>query len=67
MSKKLNYDQAFAELNHILQKIQSEDVGLEELSTTLKRANELAEFCRIRLRNIEEDIQKIHPDQPIEF
>ncbi|MCE2789295.1 MAG: exodeoxyribonuclease VII small subunit [Saprospiraceae bacterium] len=67
MSKKLNYDQAFAELNYILQKIQSEDVGLEELSTTLKRANELAEFCRIRLRNIEEDIQKIHPDQPIEF
>ncbi len=67
MSKKLNYDQAYAELNHILQKLQSEDIGLEELSSTLKRANELAEFCRMRLRNIEEEIQKIHPDQAIEF
>jgi exodeoxyribonuclease VII small subunit len=67
MSKKLNYDSAYSELTQILQDIQSEETGLEQLSEKLKRATELADFCRQRLRTIEEEIQKIHPDRQIEF
>lgn len=63
----MDYDSAYTELTAILQQIQSEDTGLEQISSLLKRATELAEFCRQRLRTIEEEIQKIHPDNPIEF
>lgn len=67
MSKKMNYDTAYAELTQILLDIQSEEAGLEQLSEKLKRATELADFCRQRLRSIEEEIKKINPENQIEF
>lgn len=59
MSKKMTYNSAYAELNKILTELQSEDTGLDELSDKLKRAIELSEFCKAKLRSIEEDIEKI--------
>ena len=59
MSKKMTYNNAYAELNKILTELQSEDTGLDELSDKLKRAIELSEFCKSKLRSIEEDIEKI--------
>lgn len=59
MSKKMTYNSAYAELNKILTELQSEDTGLDELSDKLKRAIELSEFCKSKLRSIEEDIEKI--------
>ncbi len=55
----MTYDSAYQELNKILEELQSENTGLEDLSNKLKRAIELAEFCKTRLRSIEEDIEKI--------
>lgn len=59
MSKKMTYTSAYAELNKILTELQSEESGLDELSDNLKRAIELSEFCKSKLRSIEEDIEKI--------
>jgi exodeoxyribonuclease VII small subunit len=60
MSKKnMTYDAAYAELNNILSSLQKEDVSLDELSDKLKRAAELSDFCKTKLRSIEEDIEKI--------
>jgi exodeoxyribonuclease VII small subunit len=61
MNKKLTYDAAFAELNDILTSIQSDETGLDQLSEKLKRAAELTEFCKAKLRAIELDIEKINP------
>ena len=63
MSKKLTYDAAFAELSKILNDLQSEDTGLDQLSDMLKRAAELTEFCKAKLRTIEEDIDKVNPSE----
>ena len=60
MSKKMTYDSAYQELNHILTNLQSEDTGLDDLSKKLKRAVELSDFCKKQLRCIEEDIEKIN-------
>lgn len=60
MSKKnMTYDAAYAELNYILSSLQKEDVSLDDLSDKLKRAAELSDFCKTKLRSIEEDIEKI--------
>ncbi|HMR89148.1 MAG TPA: exodeoxyribonuclease VII small subunit [Saprospiraceae bacterium] len=60
MSKKnMTYDAAYAELNNILSSLQKDDVSLDDLSEKLKRAAELSDFCKTKLRSIEEDIEKI--------
>lgn len=64
MSKKMTYDTAFAELNKILVALQSDESGLDDLSEKLKRAAELAEFCKTKLRSIEDDLEKINPITP---
>ncbi len=57
----MTYDQAYAELNNILTLLQSDETGLDELSEKLKRAAELSDYCKTKLRSIEEDIEKISP------
>ncbi len=59
MSKKMTYDKAFAELNDILISLQSEEAGLDDLAEKLQKAAELAEFCKARLRNIEQEVEKL--------
>lgn len=59
MSKKMTYDSAYAELNQILLRLQSEDIALDDMEKHLKRANELTHFCKTRLRAIEEEVQKL--------
>ncbi|MBK7807606.1 MAG: exodeoxyribonuclease VII small subunit [Saprospiraceae bacterium] len=63
MSKKMTYDTAYAELNNILISLQSDETGLDDLSEKLKRAAELSEFCKSKLRSIETDIEKISPSE----
>ncbi|MEZ4907540.1 MAG: exodeoxyribonuclease VII small subunit [Saprospiraceae bacterium] len=55
MEEKLSYKSAF-ELQGILNKIESGDIGIDELGQHIKRANELVQYCKNSLRNIEEDI-----------
>jgi exodeoxyribonuclease VII small subunit len=63
MSKKMTYDAAYTELNQILTSLQSDETGLDELSNLLKRASELSDYCKNKLRAIEEDIEKISPSE----
>jgi exodeoxyribonuclease VII small subunit len=63
MSKKMTYDTAYAELNNILISLQSDETGLDDLSEKLKRAAELSEFCKSKLRSIESDIEKVSPSE----
>ncbi len=59
----MTYDTAYAELNNILISLQSDETGLDDLSEKLKRAAELSEFCKSKLRSIESDIEKVSPSE----
>ncbi len=61
MNKKLSFDAAYAELNQILISLQSDETSLDDLSAKLKRAAELSEFCKSKLRTIEAEIEQINP------
>ena len=57
MAKK-TYDSALAELSKILNSLQSEDIKIEEMSKLVKKAKELTNYCKDRLREIEEDLKE---------
>ena len=60
---KITYDKAFAELNQILDDIQSEDVSIDQIAIKSKRANELLKFCRDKLRTIEDQVAANFEDE----
>ena len=54
-----NYEAAIAELEQIVESIESESIGLDELSTQVQRASELIRMCRAKLKQTEDDLDRI--------
>ncbi len=57
--EQLTYESAQTELQQIVQDLQNEAVGIDELTAKIARASELIRFCRERLRMTEEEIGKL--------
>lgn len=57
--KKLTYTEAANELEQIVQKMQSPDCDIDQLSTLTKRAKELIDLCKKRLTATDEELKKI--------
>mgnify|MGYP001606895333 CR=1 FL=1 len=63
MSKKqLNYNDAIEEIEIIIDKIENQELNIDELSANVKRVAELLTFCKMKLKNTEEEVQKILKD-----
>lgn len=63
---ELNYDSAMAELQGILDEIQTGTIGLEDMQSLTARAMELIRFCRQRLRQIGSNLDQILAEAPSE-
>ena len=50
------YEESLKELNKILQRLTSGEVGMDEVSDLVKRASFLLEKCQIKLRKIEKEL-----------
>ena len=60
MTKKTtNYQESTAELNEILQDLQSENVDVDQLSAKVKRATDLIKICREKIQKTELEVKKI--------
>jgi len=57
MTKKTTYNKAYEELQAIVEKLQSDEIGLDTLSKEVKRAAELVNICKEKLRTIEKEIE----------
>ncbi|MBV6404050.1 MAG: exodeoxyribonuclease VII small subunit [Flavobacteriales bacterium] len=55
----LTYDTAYAELERIMQDLQEDRIGVDELTAKVKRAVDLVAFCNKRLRATEEEVEGI--------
>ncbi|MEO9967049.1 MAG: exodeoxyribonuclease VII small subunit [Reichenbachiella sp.] len=60
--KKLTYQSAFDELQNICQQLESDDVDVDQITTLVKKANQLVKYCQERLRGIEEDLNSGRED-----
>jgi exodeoxyribonuclease VII small subunit len=59
MEEKLTYEAAKSELTAISKEIESEEISVDQLASKVKRASELIEFCQAKLKNTEEEVNKI--------
>lgn len=59
MSEKVNYSEAFEELQNIVSEIEQGEISVDELSEKVKRAALLIKICKTKLSSTEEDVNKI--------
>jgi exodeoxyribonuclease VII small subunit len=59
MSEKINYTQAFEELQSIVSEIEQGEISVDELSEKVKRAALLIKICTTKLSTTESDVNKI--------
>ncbi len=57
--EQLTYESAFTELEAIMQDLQEDRIGVDELTAKVKRAAELIAFCNDMLRSTEAEVSKI--------
>lgn len=54
-----NYEQAMAELENIVAKVENNEMNIDDLTAQLSRAQQLIKFCRGHLLKTEEEVKKI--------
>ncbi len=54
-----SYEKAMKELQEIVEALQEELVSVDDLSQKTKRAAELIQWCRTKLRKTDEEIQSL--------
>ncbi|MBE9597669.1 exodeoxyribonuclease VII small subunit [Pedobacter sp. MC2016-24] len=59
MEENLTYENAYRELAEIAQEIETESVSVDVLAEKVKRASDLIEFCQLKLRATETEVNKI--------
>ncbi len=59
MKEEMKYEQAFAELQAIVRKMENDELDVDQLSEQLKRAQQLVKLCRDKLTKTDEEIKKI--------
>jgi exodeoxyribonuclease VII small subunit len=59
MNKKPSYTEAISEIEAIIAKMENEELDVDELTQQVKRVSFLIGFCKEKLRNTEEEVDKI--------
>ena len=63
MNEELKYEEALAQLDTIVRKMESNEYDIDELAAQLKTAQRLIKFCKDKLTKTEEEIQKIQAER----
>ena len=59
MSQKITFEQAMAELDEIVRKLENGQIPLEEAVKTYEKGVELKKICEEKLKNAEMKIEKL--------
>ena len=59
MSEEIKYEAALAELQAIVNKMENDELDIDQMSEQLKRAQELIKLCKDKLTKTDEEIKKI--------
>ena len=63
MSKEQKYEEAFAELQDIVRKMENDEYSIDEIAMQLKTAQRLIKFCKDKLTKTEAEISKIQAER----
>ena len=59
MAKETKYEEAIGKLEDIVQRLENDEMGIDEMTAELKKAQQLIKLCTDRLTNTDAEIQKI--------
>lgn len=59
MEKNVKYEEAVRQLETIVDKLENNELGIDELSAELKKAQQLIKLCKDKLTKTDEEIKKI--------
>ena len=57
--KKISYSKAINEIEQIIEKIENEELDVDELSRNVERVSVLLKSCRDKLHETEQEVEKI--------
>lgn len=57
--KEIKYEEAVAQLEKIVDKMENDELDIDQLSDQLKRAKELVKLCKNKLTKTDEEIKKL--------
>jgi|LauGreDrversion4_2_1035121.scaffolds.fasta_scaffold2034842_2 exodeoxyribonuclease VII small subunit len=62
----MKFAEAFEELQQLVKGMEQGEISIDDLADKVKRANELVEICKTKLRNAEKEINDVlqKTDQP---
>ncbi len=63
--KKISYKEAISEIEEILQKIENQELDVDELSDKVKRVYYLIKICKDKLHSTEKEVEKILAEMDI--
>ncbi|MBO4810272.1 MAG: exodeoxyribonuclease VII small subunit [Prevotella sp.] len=59
MNKEPKYEEAYAELQAIVHRMENDELDIDQMTEQLKRAQQLIKLCRDKLTKTDEEIKKI--------
>ena len=62
MNENPKYEEALAQLETIVHKMEANEYDIDELAAQLKAAQQLIKFCKDKLTKTEEELQKIQAE-----
>jgi len=58
-TKKVTYSEAISEIEEIIEKIENEELDVDELAEKVKRVSALLKICREKLQSTSEQVEQI--------
>ena len=59
MKKEMTFSNAFASLEKLVHEIENDAILVDQLANKVKEANELIEFCELKLRGIDKELDQL--------
>ena len=63
MKQEQKYEEAFAQLQDIVRKMENDEYSIDEIAVQLKEAHRLIKFCKDKLTKTEEEISKVQAER----
>ncbi len=63
MEENMKYEEAMAQIEAIVHKMENNELDIDELAAQLKTAQRLIKFCKDKLTKTEEELSKIQAEQ----
>ena len=58
-SKKISYNEAMTEIEEILEKIENEELDVDELAEKVKRVSVLLKICKDKLHKTNQQVEQV--------